>query len=86
MKNIEGKHPPTILVWEENYNQLQADNRRLADLVTRHDTVLRKIAAVSGFTGVYTGVDVDPECSVLVDHVKALRSLQEAQKSWEEGC
>ena len=78
MKPIEGKHPPTVLVWVHEYEELKADNLRLANLVTKFDTALRTIATEAGMTEAYSGIDCDPECKPLVEYVSNLRKALEA--------
>jgi hypothetical protein len=64
--------------------KLKEDNQRLADRCAALDHVIRLISEASGFEGAYTGVDVDPECSGLVEYVRGLKELQDLQSSWEE--
>lgn len=63
-------------------HELNDDNLRLSNLVTKFDTALRTIATEAGMTESYSGVDCDPECAPLVEHVSNLRKALEASNQF----
>lgn len=62
--------------------ELNDDNLRLSDLVTKFDTALRTIATEAGMQDAFTGIDCDPECKPLVEHVSNLRKALEASNQF----
>ena len=74
MKPIEGKHPPTVLVWVHEYEELKADNLRLSNLVTKFDTALRTIATEAGMSEACSGVDTEEKVDGFVVAIKSLKA------------
>jgi hypothetical protein len=63
----------TLVIAVHALKQLQEDNILLAYRCALLDNVIRRISEASENTKVYCGVDVDPECAVLVEKVRAQR-------------
>ena len=54
------------------YEELQADNLRLSNLVTKFDTALRTIATEAGMTEAYSGVDTEASLKNFVNAISKL--------------
>lgn len=67
---------------DESVGDLKKTIKDLQHRCALLDNVICCVAEAAGITETYCGVDVDPECSVLVERVKRMRKALENIKSW----